>query len=45
MIQVLGVGFLVRAFRSKSTPPLARAIDACRKHKAWLVIAKLDRLS
>jgi DNA invertase Pin-like site-specific DNA recombinase len=26
-------------------PELARALDACRKHKARLVIAKLDRLS
>jgi DNA invertase Pin-like site-specific DNA recombinase len=26
-------------------PELARAMDACRKHKARLVIAKLDRLS
>ena len=29
----------------KSDRPLARAIDACRKHKARPVIAKLDRLS
>ena len=31
--------------KKSERPQLARAMDACRKHKARLVIAKLDRLS
>lgn len=31
--------------RDKNRPQLVAALDACRKHKATLVIAKLDRLS
>jgi DNA invertase Pin-like site-specific DNA recombinase len=35
----------VTAAQTDRRAELARAIDACRKHKARLVIAKLDRLS
>ncbi|WP_024922006.1 MULTISPECIES: recombinase family protein [unclassified Afipia] len=35
----------VESGKNNSRPELARALDACRKHKARLVIAKLDRLS
>jgi DNA invertase Pin-like site-specific DNA recombinase len=31
--------------RSENRPELGRALEACRRHKARLVIAKLDRLS
>ena len=31
--------------KQSDRPELTRAIDACRKHKAQLVIGKLDRLS
>src|SRR5450830_712144 len=30
---------------SSNRPELAKALEACRKHRARLVIAKLDRLS
>ena len=35
----------VESGKKSERPKLARAMDACRKHKARLVIAKLDRLS
>ena len=35
----------VRAEKISDRPQLATAIEACRKHRARLVIAKLDRLS
>jgi DNA invertase Pin-like site-specific DNA recombinase len=35
----------VESGKKSERPELARAMDACRKHKARLVIAKLDRLS
>jgi DNA invertase Pin-like site-specific DNA recombinase len=46
-----GRGQLVEAFtevesgRKNDRPQLAAALDACRQHKAALVIAKLDRLA
>jgi DNA invertase Pin-like site-specific DNA recombinase len=35
----------VESGKKSERPELTRAMDACRKHKARLVIAKLDRLS
>ena len=35
----------VESGKNADRPELAKALDACRRHKAKLVIAKLDRLS
>ncbi|WAR46191.1 recombinase family protein [Methylomonas rapida] len=35
----------MHSIRCRFTPQLKAAIEACRKHKATLVIAKLDRLA
>ena len=35
----------IESGRKNDRPQLAAALDACRKHKAVLVIAKLDRLA
>src|SRR5437588_8504294 len=35
----------VESGKDNSRPELAKAIAACKKHKARLIIAKLDRLS
>jgi len=35
----------VESGKNNSRPELAKALEACRKHRARLVIAKLDRLS
>lgn len=35
----------IESGKRNERPELAKALDACRKHKARLVIAKLDRLS
>ena len=35
----------VESGKKNSRPELAMALDACKKHKATLVIAKLDRLA
>ena len=43
--ELVGEFIEVESGKKADRPQLARAIDACRKHKARLVIAKLDRLS
>ena len=43
--ELVGEFVEVQSCKKSDRPELARAIDACRKHKARLVIAKLDRLS
>jgi hypothetical protein len=43
--ELVGEFVEVESGKKSNRPEMARAIDACRKHKARLVIAKLDRLS
>jgi hypothetical protein len=43
--ELIGEFIEVESSKRSDRPELARALDACRKHKARLVIAKLDRLS
>jgi DNA invertase Pin-like site-specific DNA recombinase len=43
--ELVGEFIEVESGKKSDRPELSRAIDACRKHKARLVIAKLDRLS
>jgi DNA invertase Pin-like site-specific DNA recombinase len=43
--ELVGEFVEVESGKKSDRRQLARAVDACRKHKARLVIAKLDRLS
>ena len=43
--QLLGEFVEVESGKRKDRPQLAKAIAACKKHKARLIIAKLDRLA
>jgi DNA invertase Pin-like site-specific DNA recombinase len=43
--ELIGEFIEIESGKRSDRPELARALDACRKHKARLVIAKLDRLS
>jgi DNA invertase Pin-like site-specific DNA recombinase len=43
--ELVGEFIDVESGKKSDRPELARAMEACRKHKARLVIAKLDRLS
>jgi DNA invertase Pin-like site-specific DNA recombinase len=43
--ELVGEFIEVESGKKSDRPQLGRAIDACRKYKARLVIAKLDRLS
>src|SRR5262249_56594797 len=43
--QLLGEYVEVESGKRSDRPELAKALAACKKHKAKLVIAKLDRLS
>src|SRR6185312_9150702 len=43
--QLVGEFVEVESGKRADRPELAKAIEACKRHKAKLVIAKLDRLS